>query len=108
MAVLAILILAGSIPCMADCTLADSVQKDTAPCGCHHRGMPGGTMKIACHRDVVAPAPPTGLGPHQSRVLAAPVVVARAIDLRFSCPWRVTRPDQPPGGAHPPLSVLRI
>jgi hypothetical protein len=101
-AIFALVVLMGSLPCMGECLLADALHSH-APCRCHKHKTPDRSSGVMCHSD--AAAPPMFSGAHVSwpGTLTAPAAIAPAVEAARTSIFK-----HPPDATPPPFSVLRI
>ncbi len=105
-AVFALLILMGSLPCMGECLLADALQSPGVPCNCHKHPTPLTSHGVVCHSDAAAPQMFSDVHvPWQDILTAQALPIVSLPDCGIA---RVSMLEHPPDGAPPPSSVLRI
>jgi len=105
-AVFALLILMGSLPCMGECLLADALGPHSVPCNCHKHPAPVSSHGIVCHSDVAAPQMFSDVHlPWQGIVSPQALPIVSLPDCGIA---RVSMLEHPPDGTPPPSSVLRI
>lgn len=105
-AVFALLILMGSLPCVGECLLADAFGPQAVPCKCHKHPTPVSAHGVVCHSDATAPQMFSGVhAPWQGIVTAQAVPI---VSLPDCASVSLSFLQHPPDGTPPRSSVLRI